>query len=236
LLTSRDTSAVLQEQLEYYRARAAEYDQWWLRQGRYDRGPALNGQWFTEAAEVRSALAMFRPGGRILELACGTGVWTEQLAPFASELTAVDASAEMLEINAARVQSPGIRYIQADLFRWQPAADQRYETIFFGFWLSHLPAESFEDFWRLVGSCLAPGGRVFFVDSRRHETSTARDHLLPGPEAAVLTRRLNDGREFQVYKIFYDPEELTQRLRRLGWDLTISETAHYFLYGSACVS
>ena len=227
---------MLQDQLEYYRARAAEYDQWWLRQGRYDRGPALNGQWFTEAAEVRSALAAFWPAGRTLELACGTGIWTEQLSRHASELTVVDASAEMLEINAARVQSPGIRYIQADLFSWQPAPDQLYDTIFFGFWLSHVPPESFEKFWHLVRSWLVPGGRAFFVDSRRHETSTARDHRLPRPEAAVLTRRLDDGREFQVYKIFYDPHELTQRLRRLGWDLTISETAHYFLYGSACVS
>jgi 2-polyprenyl-3-methyl-5-hydroxy-6-metoxy-1,4-benzoquinol methylase len=72
--------------------RATEYDQWWLREGRYDRGAALNGQWFAEAAEVRTALAAFRPTGQILELACGTGIWTEQLARYASELIAVDAS------------------------------------------------------------------------------------------------------------------------------------------------
>jgi SAM-dependent methyltransferase len=235
-MSSVDSSTVLREQLEYYRARAAEYDEWWLRQGRYDRGPAINAQWFTEAAEVRAALAAFHPSGRILELACGTGIWTEQLLPFSSRLTAVDASAEMLKINAARLGSSDIRYVEADLFQWQPAAGERYDTIFFGFWLSHVPAASFEDFWELVRRCLAPGGRVFFVDSRRQETSTARDHVLPNPEATVLTRRLNDGREFQVYKVFYDPEDLTIRLRGLSWDLTVSQTPHYFLYGSACVS
>ena len=224
---------MLQEQLEYYRARAAEYDQWWLRQGRYDRGPELNRQWLADADEVKSALETFRPAGRILELACGTGIWTEVLAPFASELTAVDGSAEMLTINAARVRSSRVRYVEADLFQWAP--DHQYDTIFFGFWLSHVPPESFKAFWEIVRSCLAPEGRVFFVDSRREKTSTARDHVLPSPEATVLTRRLNDGREFQVYKIFHDPRELTAHLRRLGWDLTVSETAHYFLYGSACV-
>jgi len=56
---------LLQEQLDYYRARAAEYDEWWLRRGRYDRGPVLNGKWFAESAEVRSALAVLRPAGRI---------------------------------------------------------------------------------------------------------------------------------------------------------------------------
>ena len=235
-MSSVEGSTVLREQLEYYRARAAEYDEWWLRQGRYDRGPALNAQWFTEAAEVRAALAGFHPGGRILELACGTGIWTEQLLPFASRLTAVDASAEMLKLNAARLGSSAIRYVEADLFSWQPGEGERYDTIFFGFWLSHVPAESFEVFWELVRRCLAPGGRMFFVDSRRQETSTARDHVLPNPEAAVLSRRLNDGREFQVYKVFYDPDDLTTRLRRLGWDPTVSQTPHYFLYGSACVS
>jgi len=223
---------MLREQLEYYRARAAEYDQWWLRQGRYDRGPAVNGQWFSEAAEVRSALQTFQPRGRILELACGTGIWTEQLAPCASQLTAIDGSAEMLAINAARVRSPRIRYMEADLFQWRPAGD-RYDTIFFGFWLSHVPPEHFREFWGLVGSCLAPGGRVFFVDSRCEETSAAIDHTLPDPSATVQHRRLNDGREFRVYKIFYDPLDLTAQLRELGWSAELSLTAHYFLYGSA---
>jgi|GEM_PF-5718074 len=56
-----ETSTVLEEQLDYYRARAAEYDQWWLRQGRYDRGPTLTAQWFAEAAEVQAALVAFQP-------------------------------------------------------------------------------------------------------------------------------------------------------------------------------
>src|SRR3954467_10620052 len=104
-----DTAAVLREQLDYYRQRAAEYDQWWLRQGRYDRGPGLKAQWFAEGAEVRRALAAFRPEGRILELACGTGIWTEQLLPFAERLTAIDGSREMLAINAQRVPAPMLR-------------------------------------------------------------------------------------------------------------------------------
>jgi SAM-dependent methyltransferase len=224
---------LLQEQLDYYRARAAEYDEWWLRRGRYDRGPVLNGKWFAESAEVRSALAVLRPAGRVLELACGTGIWTEQLAPYASQLTAIDGSAEMLAINAARVQAPGIRYIEADLFHWHPTVGNRYDTIFFGFWLSHVPSERFSDFWRLVGSCLAPSGRVFFVDSRRQETSTAVDHTLPDPSATVLQRRLNDGRKFRVYKTFYHPVQLSEQLQNLGWSADIKLTANYFLYGSA---
>lgn len=223
-------STPLREQLDYYRARAGEYDQWWLRQGRYDRGAAVNAQWFADAATVFSALENFAPRGRILELACGTGIWSERLLPFASEFTAVDGSPEMLAINAARLRSPRARYVEADLFQWRPSG--QFDTVFFGFWLSHVPPERFAAFWELVRSCLAPGGRVFFVDSRRDPTSTAIDHRLPSPAATLLRRRLNDGREFQVYKIFYEPGELASRLRELGWNFSVKQTDHYFIYGS----
>jgi SAM-dependent methyltransferase len=229
-----ESSFALQQQLDYYRARAAEYDQWWLRQGRYDRGPELNDQWFADAAVVSSALSAFCPAGRVLEFACGTGIWTEQLLRFASHLTALDGSPEMLAINAARLRSSAVQYIEADLFHWQPRGE--FDVIFFGFWLSHVPPERFDPFWQLVRSCLAPGGRVFFVDSRRDATSTAIDHRLPEQEATVLRRRLNDGREFQIYKIFYEPGDLRQRLNALGWEFDIRQTEHYFLYGHGHLS
>jgi len=225
-----ETSAALRQQLEYYRARATEYNQWWLRQGRYDRGETLNAQWFAEVAAVKTALSSFRPAGRVLELACGTGIWTEQLLPFASQLTAVDGSPEMLAINTNHLRSPAVRYIEADLFEWHPA--EQYDAVFFAFWLSHVPPERFAEFWQLVSSCLAPNARVFFVDSRHEQTSTAVDHRLPELDATILSRRLNDGREFQIYKVFYQPAELTQRLGELGWDFAIHATEHYFLHGS----
>jgi demethylmenaquinone methyltransferase/2-methoxy-6-polyprenyl-1,4-benzoquinol methylase len=232
MIHSEDSQA-LHQQLQYYRARAAEYDQWWVRQGRYDRGAALNARWFAEAAVVSSALSSFRPAGRVLEIACGTGIWSEQLLPFASHLTLLDGSPEMLTINSARIASPLVRRVEADIFQWQPT--EQFDTVFFGFWLSHVPPARFTEFWKLVRSCLAPGGRVFFVDSRHDPTSTAIDHRLPAPETSVLRRRLNDGREFRIYKVFHEPAELAGRLSELGWHFDVRQTDHYFLYGSGHV-
>ncbi len=93
---------LLEEQLAYYRARAGEYDEWFLREGRHDRGPEWNRRWFSEVEEVRRELARFRPTGEVLEIACGTGLWTAELARYADRVTAVDASPEVLEINRAR--------------------------------------------------------------------------------------------------------------------------------------
>ena len=139
---------LLEEQRAYYRALAADY---------LDQGLDLPG-----SEEVTQALDAFQPTGSVLELACGPGMWTGQLLRHASDVTAVDASREMLAIAAARFGDERVRFIQADLFTWTP--DRRYDVVFFGFWISHVPAERFASFWSLVADCLKPAGRVFFAD------------------------------------------------------------------------
>jgi len=225
---SDSVAATLVQQIEYYRARAAEYDEWWFRRGRYDRGADLNALWFADAAEVERAVDSLGLRGRILELAGGTGIWSQKLLRYADELTIVDASAEVLAINEARLHSQRVRYIQADVFDWRPS--ERFDAVFFGFWLSHVPESRFEAFWDLIRASLAPQGRVFFIDSQREPTSTASDQ--PLSDTNLTVRRLNDGRTFEIYKIFYDPSELEGRLARLGWNATVRTTSRYFLYGS----
>lgn len=221
----------LEEQKAYYRARADEYDEWFERRGRYDHGALWNTGWQAEIEEVRQALVAFRPTGRVLELAAGTGWWTAELMRHANEVTAVDASAETLALNRQRVREVAVRHVQADIFNWQP--DGLYDVVFFSFWLSHVPPERFDAFWSLVRSALVPGGRVFFIDSRRVETGGS----VVNPEAAaysiIARRRLKDGREFEIYKVFYDPAALAEQLRALGWHATIATTENHFLYGQA---
>ncbi len=226
-----DDTALLDEQRAYYRARSSEYDQWWERTGRFDRGAEANARWFAEAEALRRALDEFGPRGDVLELACGTGIWTERLIRDARQLLAVDASTEMLEINRARVRDERTEYVRADLFEWQPPAGA-FDVCFFGFWLSHVPEARFERFWETVRTALRPGGRVFFLDSDRTDRSTAADHVLPHEDDETLVRRLNDGREFRIVKRFYAPEPLQRRLAALGWATEVHATGEFFIYGS----
>jgi hypothetical protein len=71
---------LLEEQLRYYRERAAEYDEWWERRGRYDHGQAANDRWRAEIAEVRRVFDALPLDGEVVELAAGTGYWTALLA------------------------------------------------------------------------------------------------------------------------------------------------------------
>lgn len=223
---------ILQDQIDYYRARAGEYDQWWFRSGRYDRGPEFNARWRAEVAAVEAALDAWLTARRprtLLELACGTGLFTRHLAPRVPRITAVDASPEVLAINRGRVAAANVEYIGADLFSWRPAA--RYDAIFFSFWLSHVPDARFAAFWDTVAAALGPRGAVYLIDSASDPTSTAKDHVLPQPGAGVVTRRLNDGREFRIVKVFWQPQALAARLGAMGWSAELTKTPSYFVYG-----
>ena len=223
---------ILDDQIAYYRARAGEYDEWWFRTGRYDRGADFNAHWHAETEAVEAALVSSLAARRppdVLELACGTGLFTRLIAPRVARLTAIDASTEVIEINRARAGADNVDYVQADLFAWRPV--RRYDAIFFSFWLSHVPQQRFAAFWDLVASALAPGGAVYLIDSAFDPTSTAKDHVLPGREAGIVTRKLNDGREFRIVKVFYEPAALTAKLGPLGWRASLAQTPRYFVYG-----
>jgi 2-polyprenyl-3-methyl-5-hydroxy-6-metoxy-1,4-benzoquinol methylase len=226
-----DIQELLEEQARYYRARAGEYEDWWFRRGRYDHGSEVNARWFADVSEVQDALERFVPTGDILELACGTGLWTRRLAPHARSLTAIDASPEALELARSAVNDTRVSYIQADLFEWEP--DRTYDVCFFGFWLSHVPEERFHSFWEKVKRAVVPSGRVFFVDSTRNDRASAKDHTLPSPDEQTMTRRLADGREFSIVKRFHEPQVLEHELAGVGWSADIKTTSEFFVYGHA---
>ena len=219
---------LVSDQIAYYRARAAEYDEWFFRQGRYDRGPEHRDQWIRELDVMNRALAPVVRGKRVLEFACGTGLWTERLARLASHVVAIDASPEAIAINRDRVRSSNVEYRVADLFAWRPA--DPFDVVFFAFWLSHVPPTRFDRFWETVRLALALQGQAFFLDSLLEQTSTARDHM-PLDQSGTVRRKLNDGREFRIVKVFYQPASLQQRLSEGGWSGWVQSTDTFFLYG-----
>ena len=205
---------VIQEQIAYYRRRAAEYDR---------TSTPVGDPFEADAERIRSQLRRLRPTGRVLELACGTGQWTGLLAESAAELTAVDASPEMLALNAAKVGEPRVRYVAADLFALVPQG--RYDSIFFGFWLSHVPPHRFDAFWELLRGLLAPGGRVFFVDEAAHGLW---DEDWVDRERGIARRRLLDGSVHRIVKSLWIPSELQERLGGIGWDVSVEGIGPFF--------
>lgn len=219
---------LMQEQMAYYHARASEYDEWFLRKGRYYRGEEHKAAWDAEIHRVASALKDAFQGENVLEIACGTGLWTQRLAPLCTHLTALDSSSETLRICKERVKFPHVEYVQSDVFEWR--SGQTYDFVFFSFWLSHVPEELFEPFWGFVGESLKPGGRAFFVDNLFTQDSSAKDHG-PISKSGIVERKLNDGREYKIVKVFYEPDRLTRKLADLGWVANVVASGRFFVYG-----
>ena len=226
-----ECDTLIADQIAYYRARANEYDEGFRRLGRYlsiggTVAAPTGDEEGKEVAVLVEALETMRPFDSVLELACGTGWWTQWLAHYARQVTAIDAAEEMLAINRKRVTAANVNRVLADVFSWRPA--RRYDLVFFAFWLSHVPRSRFAEFWQLAGDALAPNGRVFFIDELGTAETRGAERRID--EDAVL-RELEDGRQFRAVKVFYEPGELEAKLRTLGWSVEIRAAGRRFYWG-----
>jgi demethylmenaquinone methyltransferase/2-methoxy-6-polyprenyl-1,4-benzoquinol methylase len=212
---------VVAAQKEYYELRAPDYATPTKPSDRAGRNVFPE-----ELAE--QVLDDLRPAGDVLELACGPGpLFTSELARRAESVTAVDASQAMLRLNRARVADPKVTYVEADLFRWTP--ERTYDFVFFGHWLSHVPAARFDLFWALVRTCLGDNGRVGFIDE--DDRAEWMDPDRPSHDAEVARRTLSDGRHYDIVKVFWSPEVLQCRLQALHWDVRIKRLGASSLIG-----
>src|SRR5687768_3626479 len=216
---------LVREQMQYYRAIVPEYD-------------VTSSPPDDPLAPYRRPIEMgldgFRPTGRVLEIASGSGAWTARLLRHASSITALDSSPEMHELARNRTGGdPRVRYLLTDVFSWQP--DGRYDVVFFANWLSHVPPRRFQRFWETVRAGLAPAGRVFFADELEDACKyedVFRENFVDDPSVPVVRRSLPDGRTFRVVKVFWSPEDLRSTLGAIGWDVEI-QTEGPFFWGQA---
>jgi SAM-dependent methyltransferase len=220
---------VLAEQRRYYVERAGEYEDWWFRRGRYSHGAEADERWFAETAALRAELDRMAPRGEVLELACGTGLWTAALAEQAERVTALDAAGEALALAREKVTAGNVQWRQADVFAFEP--ERRFDVCFFSFWLSHVPREMLPSFMEKVARGLAPGGRALLFDSARSERASARDHALNAPGEELSRRRLADGREYTIVKHWFEAGALQRTLQALGWTARTGSTGEFFVYG-----
>jgi SAM-dependent methyltransferase len=216
------------EMVDYYEARASEYDDWYLRRGRYAHGPIHDAAWDAELDAAGRWLDELPIHGEIVELAAGTGWWSPLLAS-KGEASLYDAAEAPLARARERLVAHGLRAHLHVRDAWaQP--DRAVDALFAGFWLSHVPPERLSAFLALARSWLKPGGTFAFIDSLDDPQSGTVDRVAPA--GGISMRRLADGREFRVVKVFHDPTTLTDGLERAGFEaVSVTTTGRFFLLG-----
>jgi demethylmenaquinone methyltransferase/2-methoxy-6-polyprenyl-1,4-benzoquinol methylase len=196
---------------DYYAARAPEYDRIYQKPERQ-----------RDLRAIEAWLPGVFQGKSILEIACGTGYWTQFLAPVARNMLALDAAQETLQIAKARIPHSNVEFIEGDAYRL-PADVQGYEAGFAGFWLSHVPRAQIREFLDGFHAALKPGATVVFLDNRFViGSSTPIDQLDAGGDTYQL-RTLADGSEHRVMKNFLTEAELREALVGVGHQVRFHE-------------
>jgi hypothetical protein len=218
------------EMVAYYEARAGEYDDWYLRRGRYAHGPIHDAAWNAELDAAGRWLDALPIHGEIVELAAGTGWWSPLLAS-KGELWLYDAAESPLERARERLLAHGLRAHIHLRDAWAEP-DRAVDAVVLGFWLSHVDRDRTGAFLELARRWLKPGGTLAIIDSLADPQSGAEDH--PPVIGDRATRRVADGREFTIVKVHRDPAELGAALRAAGFgEVRVETSGRFFVLADA---
>jgi demethylmenaquinone methyltransferase/2-methoxy-6-polyprenyl-1,4-benzoquinol methylase len=180
---------------------------------------------------VERAVDEIAPQGSVLEIGCGSGLWTRRLAPKASRHVALDSSPHMLDLNRERYGAPHVEHILSDAFEW--TTTEHFDLVFLGFFVSHIPPELWDSWWKRVATWLAPDGIAFLVDDAAGPNRPYSGDIVEDGPPHAHRRRLGSGREYTIVKVFSSPEELSERLDNVGWRADLVGSGAHFLFGSA---
>jgi len=204
--------------LEYYGKRAEEYEQVYAKP---ERQPEL--------AALTRLLQGLLAGHDVLELACGTGYWTEVIAPTAHSVVATDVSPEVLELARRKSYPTGrVRLERADAYAPEQIAG-RFTAAFAGFWWSHVPRQDLPRFLGSLHRRMGGDARVVLCDNRYAEGSSTPVSRTDAAGNTYQRRVLESGAEYEVLKNFPSSSEVDAVLRLHGaTDIAFTELTYYW--------
>jgi demethylmenaquinone methyltransferase/2-methoxy-6-polyprenyl-1,4-benzoquinol methylase len=174
----------------YYAARAGEYDRVYQKPERQ-----------ADLRQIEQWLPSVLSGKRVLEVACGTGYWTQFIAPVASSLVAIDSAPENLRIAEQRVPAGNVLFQVGDAYALA-RTDRKFSAAFAGFWFSHVPLDRQREFLRGLNSALEPGSKVVLLDNLFVEGSSSAVSGRDAQGNTYQSRKLSDGSTHRVLKNF----------------------------------
>lgn len=188
---------------DYYRRRAPEYETTYARPERQ-----------TDLAVLREHVAKRCTDRRVLDVACGTGYWSQALARTARSLVGVDVNDAALALaRDKRLQTAGgpAQFIEGDAYALDEGLG-RFDAAFVGFFWSHVPHDRLARFVDNLHARLTPGARVLILDNDYVEGSSSPIAFVDDEGNAWQERPLSDGTMHCVLKNFPTRRELMDTL------------------------
>jgi len=205
------------ELFEYYNERAAEYEAFY-----YGKFPTLHPEpdiYINDRQPIQPLLSQYI-SGKCVDIACGTGFWLPYYHQTCSSITLIDQSKEMLSECSKKIHQLGIedktKIIRSNIFN-PSLADGTYENALIGFLISHFNDSELANFFYILKSFLVKSGTFVIIDSIwNDEIKTFRR-----VKAGMNKRALFNGREFQIFKRFFDKKELQKIARQYNLNLKV---------------
>lgn len=204
--------------VDYYRRRAREYEAIYARPERQD-----------DLATLRGLVGRSFAGLRVLEVACGTGYWTQLIAEAAKAVVATDLADEPMRIARTKAFPRGnVEFAAADAYALAGGLG-RFDSAFAGFWWSHVPRERIAEFLASLHGRLQPGARIVLLDNNYVEGNSTPLAEVDAAGNTYQLRQLGDGSRIRVLKNFVTEEGLRTDLGSHAATLRFSALKYYWL-------
>jgi len=204
---------------QYYAARAREYERIYAKPERQ-----------VDLKHIAEMLPPLFAGRSVLEIACGTGYWTQCLAPAANSVVGVDANRETLDVAAEKSWPANrVEFRIADAYALSDALGM-FDAAFAGFWWSHIPVRERPRFFASLNRRLLPGARVVFLDNLYIEGSNTPITQSDEDGNTYQHRRLDDGSEHIVLKNFPTEQALIADVAGFARGARYTALKYYWLF------
>jgi demethylmenaquinone methyltransferase/2-methoxy-6-polyprenyl-1,4-benzoquinol methylase len=201
----------------YYAQRAGEYERIYHKAERQE-----------DIAALKAILQRRLAKHSVLEVACGTGFWTEAIARTARSILATDINEAVLEIARNKSYSEEkVEFLRADALTLEGISNQ-FTAAFAGFWLSHLPKSELKAFLHKLHRKLSPNGLVVLADNRYVEGSSTRVCRTDEAGNTYQFRQLADGTQYEVMKNFLAEDDFKTILPDIAKNIELTELTYFW--------
>lgn len=207
------------ELTRYYAQRAREYERI------YDKAERQE-----DLDRLKRMLPALFAGRRVLEIACGTGYWTQFLIREASAIAGIDFNDETLEIARSKgLPAERVAFRIADAYA-PPDDLGEFDGAFAGFWWSHVPIRERRRFFEALDRRLAPGARIALLDNLYVDGSSTPISRRDAEGNCYQARRLEGGSEHEVLKNFPSEAELVADIAGIGQNPRFTALQYYWVF------
>ncbi len=202
----------------YYARRASEYEEIYERTERQD-----------DLRQLKDRISKSFVGDTVLEIACGTGYWTQFIARRASAILAIDCNSELLGIASQKDYGDcRVEFRLADAYSLSEISPG-FSAGFGGFWWSHVPLWKLADFLAAFHSKLNKNARALFLDNNYVEGSSTPVSRRDDDGNTYQIRKLSDGSQHEVLKNFPSDEDLRRELYPFSSNVIVQRLSYYWL-------